>query len=81
MEETGYNIEVNDFIAANEVDNNYFNDKGEPRQLYHIGSFYFIFFLCINKTLTFKFDYDILNLVFKFSFWQLCQKLFQKQTQ
>ena len=42
MEETGLDIEVGDFISSNEVDNHYFNESGEQRSLYHIGSFYFV---------------------------------------
>lgn len=42
IEETGLDIEVNDFIAMNESDEYYKNDKGEDRNIYLIGSYYFV---------------------------------------
>jgi len=42
MEEVGLEIEIGDFIASNEVDEYYKNDKGESRNIYLIGSYYFV---------------------------------------
>lgn len=42
IEETGLMIEVKDFIAVNESEEFYKNEKGEARHLYLTGSYYFV---------------------------------------
>jgi len=42
IEETGLEIEIKDFIANSEVDEHYKNDSGEDREIYLIGSYYFV---------------------------------------
>lgn len=42
LEETGLTISVDKFIDTNEVHSKYLNDKGEDRELYHTGYFYFV---------------------------------------
>lgn len=42
IEETGLKVEIGNFIASNESDEHYKNDRGEDREIYLIGSYYFV---------------------------------------